>query len=65
MLFTVVAIGNELNVYKQVYRKQSEQELDAAPVPSWQDFIGGRLNLKLIKLYNWLCLAVLLVILKI
>ena len=31
MLFTVVAMGNEPDVHEQVYRKQSGQELGAAP----------------------------------
>ena len=43
----VVAMGTEPNVHEQVNRKQSGQELGAAPVPSWQDFIGGRLNFKI------------------
>ena len=43
MLFTVVAMGNEPDVHEQV----SGQELGAASVPSWQDFIGGRLNLEI------------------
>ena len=47
MLFTVDAMGNEPEVHEQVYRKQSGQELGAGPVPSWQDFIGGRLNFKI------------------
>ena len=47
ILFTVVAMGNEPDVYGQVYRKQSGQELGTAPVPSWQDFIGRRLNFKI------------------
>ena len=47
MLFTVVAMGNEPDVHEQVYKKQSGQGLGAAPVPSWQDFIGGRLNFKI------------------